>query len=109
MHRRSTRSTTIVVIWLRRCRRFTDILIIIFVESSVDARRNFACTPTNNGGKRTTIVVTDIVVTYIVCLVISMPLTYIATIRGKMRKLTLENFTLINQIDEGLVVIHKEN
>lgn len=38
-----------------------------------------------------------------------MPLTYIATIRGKMRKLTLENFTLINQINEGLVVIHKEN
>ena len=36
-------------------------------------------------------------------------LTYIATIRGKMRKLMLENFTLFNKMNEGLIVLSKSD
>ena len=43
--------------------------------------------------------------TYIICLVGSLQLTYIATIRGKMRKLMLENFALFNKMHEGLIVL----
>ena len=43
--------------------------------------------------------------TYCICLVGSLQLTYIATIRGKMRKLMLENFALFNKMHEGLIVL----
>ena len=46
-----------------------------------------------------------IIITYLVCIAATMQITYIAAIRGKMRKLTLENFTLFNKMHEGLVVI----
>ena len=48
---------------------------------------------------------TLIIVTYFICIAVTMQITYIAAIRGKMRKLTLENFTLFNKMHERLVVI----
>ena len=48
---------------------------------------------------------TAVICTFILCLVVPLQMTYIATIRGKMRKLMIENFTLFNKMHEGLVVI----
>lgn len=44
---------------------------------------------------------------FVVCSVQTILLTYIAMIRGKMRKLMLENFTLFNKMNEGLIVLSK--
>ena len=51
----------------------------------------------------------SVVGTYTICLVCSLQLTYIVTIRGRMRKLILENFTLFNKMEEGLIVLSEEN
>ena len=47
--------------------------------------------------------------TYTICLAGSIQATYIATIRGKMRKLMLENFTLFNKMHEGLIVLSEHD
>ena len=47
--------------------------------------------------------------TYANCLTFNIQLTYIATIRGKMRRLMLENFTLFNKMHEGLIVVSKDD
>ena len=46
---------------------------------------------------------------FVVCSVHVVVLTYIAIIRGKMRKLMLENFTLFNKMNEGLIVLSKSD
>ena len=38
-----------------------------------------------------------------------MQLTYIASIRGKLRKLMHENLSLLNKMHEGLVVLRQDD
>ena len=46
---------------------------------------------------------------FVVATVLSMTITYIAQIRGKMNKLMLENLNLFNKMNEGLIVISEKD
>ena len=41
--------------------------------------------------------------------VLSMTITYIAQIRGKMNELMIENLNLFNKMNEGLIVVSEKD
>ena len=45
---------------------------------------------------------------FVICMILSMLVRYIAQIRGKLNKLIIENTNLLDQMHEGLIVISEK-